>query len=130
MLGGAIGGIIGGAGAYFGFNELSDIKVLGQTLGKHTLTMGPMKNRNFPYILLGRALFHASKTANYSHASRSVADFKMDSTFKERWMGENVRKSLEGYHKKFRSGNALKTEVLEEYSQLIKTILVKLIKER
>lgn len=129
LLGGAIGGLVGGAGAYFGFDELSDIKVLGQTLGQRTLVMGPMKNRNFPYILLGRALFHTTKTANYSHATRKVADFKMDSTFKERWVDEALRKSLEGYHKKFRSGNVLQPEVLEEYRQLIKTILIKLIRE-
>ncbi len=128
LLGGAIGGLVGAAGAYFGFDELSDIKVLGQTLGKRTLLMGPMKNRNFPYILLGRALFYTSKTANRSHASRNVADFKMDSTFKEKWLDDGLRKSLEGYHKKFRSGSALQTEVFEEYAQLIKKVLVKLIK--
>ncbi len=128
LLGGVIGGLVGAAGAYFGFDELSDIKVLGQTLGKRTLLMGPMKNRNFPYILLGRALFYTSKTANRSHASRNVADFKMDSTFKEKWLDDGLRKSLEGYHKKFRSGSALQTEVFEEYAQLIKKVLVKLIK--
>ena len=101
--------------------------MLGQTLGKRTLLMGPMKNRNFPYILLGRALFYTSKTANRSHASRNVADFKMDSTFKEKWLDDSLRRSLEGYHKKFRSGNALQTEVSEEYAQLIKKVLVKLI---
>jgi GTPase Era involved in 16S rRNA processing len=128
LLGGAIGGIVGAAGAYFGFDELSEVKVLGQTLGKRTLVMGPMKNRNFPYILLGRALFHTSKTANQSHASRNVADFKMDSTFREKWLDEGLRKSIEGYHKKFRSGNTLQTEVFEEYTQLVKQVLIKLIK--
>ena len=128
LLGGAIGGIVGAAGAYFGFDELSDIKVLGQALGKRILVMGPMKNRNFPYILLGRALFHTSKTANRSHASRNVEDFQMDSTFRERWLDDSLRKSLEGYHKKFRSGNALQTEIFDEYAQLIKKVLVKLIK--
>ncbi len=128
LLGGAIGGLVGAAGAYFGFDELSDIKVLGQTVGKRTLVMGPMKNRNFPYILLGRAIFYTSKTANRSHASRNVADFKMDSTFKEKWLNEDLRKSLEACHKKFRSGNALQTEVFEEYAQLIKKVLIKLIK--
>jgi len=128
LLGGAIGGIVGAVGAYYGFDELADVKVLGQTLGKRTLHMGPMKNRNFPYILLGRALFHTSKTANRSHASRNVADFQMDSTFREKWLDDSLRKSLEGYHKKFRSENALQSDVLEQYVQLIKTILIKLLK--
>ena len=130
LLGGMIGGLVGAAGAYFGFDELSDVKVLGQTLGKRTLVMGPMKNRNFPYILLGRALFHTSKTANRSHASRNIEDFKMDSTFKEKWLDDSLRKSLESCHKKFRSGNEIQKEVLEEYVVLIKTILIKLIRGR
>lgn len=129
LLGGAIGGLVGAAGAYFGFDELSDVKVLGQTLGKRTLVMGPMKNRNFPYILLGRALFYTSKTAHLSHAFRSVADFKMDSTFKEKWLDDALRHSLEKYHKKFRSGNPLDPEVYEEYGVLINTILVKLVNQ-
>lgn len=129
LLGGAIGGLVGAAGVYFGFDELSDVKVLGQTLGKRTLVMGPMKNRNFPYILLGRALFHTSKTAHRSHASRSVADFKMDSTFKEKWLDDALRQSLEKYHKKFRSGNTLDPEIYEEYGDLINNILVKLINQ-
>jgi len=130
LLGGAIGGLVGAASAYFGFDELSEIKVLGQTIGKRTLLMGPMKNRNFPYILLGRAIFYTSKTASQSHASRHIADFKMDSTFKEKWLDDGLRKSLESCHKKFRSSTEVKKEVLEEYTALIKTILIKLIRGR
>ena len=126
LLGGIIGGLAGGAGAYFGFNELSEVKVLGKTIGQKYLQMGPMENRNFPYILLGRAVFHASQVAGRSHATRRVADIEMDSTFKDKWLDENLRKSLEGYHKKFRSENALQTELLEEYAELIKEILMKL----
>ena len=126
LLGGIIGGLAGGAGAYFGFNELSEVKVLGKTIGQKYLQMGPMENRNFPYILLGRAVFHTSKVAGRSHATRGVADIEMDSTFKDKWLDEDLRKSLEGYHKKFRSENALQTELLEEYAELIKEILIKL----
>ncbi len=127
LLGGAIGALVGGTGAYFGFNELTEVKVLGQTMGRRYLEMGPMENRNFPYILLGRALYHTMKVAQTSHAKREVFGIEMDQTFKEKWLDDNVRKSLEKYHKKFRSGSAIEPEELKEYEALIKRILKHLI---
>ncbi len=127
LLGGAIGALIGGAGAYLGFNELSEVKVLGQTMGKHYLEMGPMENRNFPYILLGRAIYHTMKVAQTSHAKREVFDMEMDQTFKERWLDDTSRNALEKYHKKFRSDSALEAEELKAYETLIKQILKRLI---
>ncbi|MEA2047493.1 MAG: GTPase/DUF3482 domain-containing protein [Campylobacterota bacterium] len=127
LLGGAIGAVVGGAGAYFGFNELSEVKVLGQKLGKRYVQMGPMENRNFPYILLGRGLYHTSKIANQSHASRDVVTIEMQGTFKEKWLSDEVKKSLEAYHKKFRAGKELEADILKEYEILVKGILEKLI---
>jgi GTPase Era involved in 16S rRNA processing len=127
LLGGALGALVGGTGAYFGFNELSEIKVLGQTMGKRYLEVGPMKNRNFPYILLGRALYHTMKVAQISHAKREVFEIEMDQSFKERWLDENTRNALEKYHKKFRSEKALATGELKEYEEIIKKILKHLI---
>jgi hypothetical protein len=128
LLGTGVGAIIGGVGAFFAFNELSEIKVLGQTLGKRYLEMGPMENRNFPYILLGRIIYHTSKIANRSHAIRGIVDLSMDSGFKERWLNDNLRKDLEKYHKKFRSSKELKPEELQQYETLINQILKSLIK--
>ena len=127
LLGGLIGGVAGGMGAYFGFDELSEIKVLGQTLGKRYLQMGPMENRNFPYILLGRALYHTQKVSKRSHAKRGKMQIAMDSTFKDKWLNDDVRKSLESYHKKFRSGKEVSSEVFEEYEVLLQDILKRLI---
>ena len=128
LLGTGLGAVIGGVSAFFAFNELSEIKVLGQTLGKRYLEMGPMENRNFPYILLGRIVYHTSKIANRSHAIRGIADFSMNSSFKERWLNDSLRKDLEKYHKKFRSSKELKSEELKEYETLINEILKSLIK--
>ena len=119
LLGGAIGAIIGGTGAYFGFDELSEVKVLGQTLGKRYLEIGPMKNRNFPYILLGRAIYHTVQVARVSHATREIFDIEMDQTFKNKWLDDTLRKSLEKFHNKFRSGKEVDPEELEEYEALI-----------
>ena len=126
LLGSAIGAMVGGVGAYFGFKELAEVKVLGRTLGKKYLQMGPMENRNFPYILLGRALYHTSRVSKRSHAVRGVAELEMDTTFKEKWLDDALRKSLEKYHKIFRSGKEVEVEVLKEYEKLVKKILRKL----
>ncbi len=123
LLGGAIGAVVGGVGAYFGFDELSDIKVLGRTLGKRYLEMGPMENRNFPYILLGRSLYHLHKVAARSHAKRGAVTLAMDETFKEKWLDEATRKPLEKLHKKFRSGDEVSSEEMQAYEALVLTCL-------
>jgi len=128
FVGGAIGALVGGAGAYFGFTELSEVKVLGQTLGKRYLQMGPMANRNFPYILLGRALYHTTQVATLSHAKRESIKIDMESTFKEKWLDDDLRKSLEKHHKKFRSGDEIEAKELREYEELIQGVLERLIR--
>ena len=127
LLGGAIGAVVGGVGAYFGFDELSDIKVLGRTLGKRHLEMGPMENRNFPYILLGRSLYHLHKVAARSHAKRGVVTLTMDETFKEKWLDEASRKSLEKLHKKFRSGDEVSSEEMQAYEALVLACITRII---
>jgi len=128
LLGGAIGALVGGTGAYFGFNELSEVKVLGKKLGKRYLQIGPMSNRNFPYILLGRAIYHAYHIATRSHALRDVEELTMDSSFKDKWLNESLRKSLEKYHKIFRSGDEVSVETLTKYEGLVKGVLLGLLR--
>jgi hypothetical protein len=127
LLGTGVGAIIAGVGAYFAFNELSEVKVLGQTLGSKYLEIGPMENRNFPYILLGRLFYYTRQIAKRSHAKRDVASFKMQSAFKEEWLNDDLRKSLEKYHTYFRSGKTVKSEILQEYNTLIVKVLKKLL---
>ena len=127
LLGGAIGAVVGGVGAYFGFDELSDIKVLGRTLGKRYLEMGPMENRNFPYILLGRSLYHLHRIVSRSHARRGMVTLSMDETFKEEWLDDQSRKSLEKLHKKFRSENEIGNEEMEAYEALVLVCLKRII---
>jgi len=47
--------------------------------------------------------------------------------FTEKWMDDEVRKSLEKYHAVFRSGNEVKPEIMKEYQALILTVLKRLI---
>lgn len=127
FLGSAIGAVVGGTGAFFGFEELSDVKVLGQKLGKRYLEAGPMKNVNFPYILLNRALFHAVKVASRSHALRDKVVLEMGRDFTKKWMDDPLRKTLEKYHIQFRCEDEIKPEVLKAYEALMILVLKRLI---
>ena len=126
LLGASLGAVVGGVGSFFAFNELSEIRVLGQTLGKRSLEMGPMENENFPYILLGRSLYYTLQVVNRSHALRGTVNFKMDSSFKERWLNDTLRQELEVYHKKFRKEKTFVPDVVSDYEILIEHILIKL----
>jgi hypothetical protein len=127
LLGAGIGAIVGGVSAYLGFDELSEIKVLGQSLGKKYLEIGPMDNRNFPYILLGRAFHHARAVATLSHAKREDLKISMQSNFKEEWLTDSLRNKLEKLHKKFRSDDKIEEKELLDYQEIIGEILHKLI---
>ncbi|MDQ1325711.1 MAG: hypothetical protein QG564_835 [Campylobacterota bacterium] len=127
LLGGAIGAVVGGASAYFGFEKLAKIKVLGQKLGQKYLQVGPMVNQNFPFILLGRALYHARMVASRSHAQREKLKLEMNETFKNQWLDESIRKSLYRHHKKFQSEAEIDAEDIKTYEKLILEILKKCI---
>jgi GTPase Era involved in 16S rRNA processing len=126
FLGSLIGGVVGGVGAMFGFDNLYEVKVLGQSLGKRELSIGPMQNLNFPYVLLGRSLYHASMIAKRSHAVREELDLE-NSSFTEKIMDTDNRKGLEKLHLKLRKGEELEEEVLSDYKKLIKKSFLNLL---
>jgi len=129
MLGSLLGGVVGGVGAMFGFDNLYEVKVLGQNLGKRELSVGPMQNLNFPYVLLGRALYHASSIAKRSHATRETMDLEK-STFTEQIFNSERRKELETVHIKLRKRKELEQEELEGYERVLKESFFTLLKER
>jgi len=124
MLGSAIGAVIGGAGALLGFNEISEMKVLGQKLGSRRIEAGPMQNRNFPYILLRRALYYTQELANRPHADRSRIQMDSEALLGSQWIDETGRKKLEKLHQAFRSGNIVKEKTLKEYVEILKAVLL------
>ncbi len=123
LLGGAIGGLVGGVGAYFSFDKLSEIKLLGQKVGKHYLQMGPMQNRNFPYILLGRALYHLFIIMHRSHALRSAVELDEGQAFKVEWLNDALKKDLERYHQLFRKEIVVEGEKLTEYARVVQSAI-------
>lgn len=119
FLGSIIGGAVGGVGAMMGFDNLYEVKVLGQSIGKRELSIGPMQNLNFPYILLGRALFHASVIAKRSHALRDHVKLDEEAFYTEQIIDSDMRKKLEELHVQLRKGDEPKEEVVEGYEEIV-----------
>ncbi len=119
FLGSIIGGTVGGIGAMLGFNNLYEVKVMGKNIGHRQLTIGPMQNINFPYILLGRALFHASVIAKRSHALRNSVVLENEASYTEQLIDSEMRKKLEKLHLKLRNKDKCNEEIIEEYRKVI-----------
>jgi hypothetical protein len=72
LLGTVIGGVLGGAAAYWGGLQIADVTVLGQSVGGRAAIVGPVRDANFPWIVLDRALAHFESVAQCAHAQRDV----------------------------------------------------------
>ena len=127
FLGSIIGGAVGGVGAMMGFDNLYEVNVLGQNIGKRELSIGPMQNLNFPYILLGRSLYHASVIAKRSHAMRDNINLDNEEFFTEQIMNSDMRKGLEKVHVMLRKGEEPKEEELEAYRKVLMESFLKLL---
>jgi GTPase Era involved in 16S rRNA processing len=70
MLGTLGGGILGASSAWLGADRLSNFNVQGLPLGGYEAHQGPIRNRNFPYVVLGRYLYLADALRHRTHAHR------------------------------------------------------------
>lgn len=70
FLGSGLGAIIGGASAWFGAKQLIGTRILGLPMGGHQVVVGPIRNLNFPWVLLGRAVTHLQLVSQRTHAMR------------------------------------------------------------
>lgn len=68
MIGAGVGALLGGLGT--GYLAFSDPQVAGFKLSRKILTIGPLKNPNFPWILLDRGLLFMTSILNRTHAQR------------------------------------------------------------
>lgn len=76
LLGSALGGAFGAASATWGWNQLAKVRILGQRMGGRMLRIGPMPNRNFPWVILDRALVFHRAVAHRAHARRTPIDLR------------------------------------------------------
>ena len=70
MLGALGGGLLGAGSAWLGADRLSSFHVQGLPLGGYEAHQGPIQNRNFPYVVLGRFLYLADALRHRTHAHR------------------------------------------------------------
>ncbi len=127
FLGSIIGGAVGGVGAMLGFDNLYDVKILGQKFGKRELSIGPMKNLNFPYILLGRSLYHASIIAKRSHAIRDEVKLIEEELYTEQILDGDIRKKLEKLHVLLRKGESPSEETVALYRKVVSESFLRLL---
>lgn len=74
MLGTIGGGLLGFGSAWFGANKLADVKVKGLPLGGYEACYGPIKNKNFPYVVIGRFIYLYQQISHRNHAVRDVME--------------------------------------------------------
>jgi GTPase Era involved in 16S rRNA processing len=70
MLGAVGGGLLGAGSAWLGADRISSFHVQGLPLGGYEAYQGPIQNRNFPYVVLGRFLCLADELRHRTHAHR------------------------------------------------------------
>lgn len=70
MLGAVSGTLVGATGAWFGADKLLDYKVKGLPLGGYLASAGPIKHKNFPYVIIGRFLNIYKQISQLNHADR------------------------------------------------------------
>jgi hypothetical protein len=85
LLGSLVGAAIGGAGAWWSSTRLARMRVLQLPMGGRLLRCGPVQSANFPYVVLGRALYHHARIAGRTHANREAL-FLGDGEDRENWV--------------------------------------------
>jgi hypothetical protein len=120
LLGTLVGATVGGATAFLSSGRLARARVLSLPLGGRLLRCGPTRDLNFPWVVLGRALYHHARVAGRTHADRGA--LTLDSgergpSWVERIPRER-RTAIERCFRRLRDG-APDAEVLEELTRLL-----------
>lgn len=76
MLGALGGGLLGAGSAWIGADRLASFSVQGLPLGGYQARQGPIQNRNFPYVVLGRYLYLADALRHRTHAHREKLEIR------------------------------------------------------
>lgn len=70
MLGALGGGLLGAASVWLGADQLAEFRLQGLPVGGFEARYGPVRNRNFPYVIIARFLFLLDALLTRTHASR------------------------------------------------------------
>jgi hypothetical protein len=122
LMGAGIGSIIGGVTALISVDRIAEIKILGLPLGGRQLTIGPMGNVNFPYVILGRALFHQRMIEGRTHAHREPLDLNQPKGSLQT-LDASDRTRLEKIFARLRRQETLQPGLLDSLTVEIETLL-------
>lgn len=93
LLTGALGGgAVGAVGALVFPNKLANMKIKGKTSSGWDANYGPVKNENFPYVILGRFLYFYKQVCNLNHANRKTLNVSSEEF-------QNMVRDMEGKQK-------------------------------
>jgi len=122
LLGAGLGALIGGVSAWVGAERIAHIKVLGLPLGGKMLTVGPMRNINFPYVVLGRALLHHRMIEGRTHAQRGAIELMREPAGLQH-LDADSRRRLEKLFSQMRKQDALKPDLLDSLAEQIEQLM-------
>jgi hypothetical protein len=124
LLGSAIGAIIGGGGAVFGVEKIQKTKALDYLpfKSRNLLIVGPIKDLNFPFILLKRLIYFSKEVANRPHANRKELRVDEDELLSKEWIDESLKKELFKLHSNFIKSKNIQSSK-EQYSKVVEEIL-------
>ncbi len=74
LAGAAIGGAVGLVSTLAAWQQLAGMRVLGSSLAGKLLRVGPIRDPNFAWIVLDRALMFHAEVANHPHARRTAVE--------------------------------------------------------
>jgi hypothetical protein len=115
LFGAVTGGAIGAASAWLGSDKLAESKLEGLPLGGYVAVQGPMKNRNFPYVLLGRFLHLEEILTHRTHAQRTAINIE-EGKLQEKISRLNEKQQRE-LHKAL--GDLSKQKPVEDLSRVV-----------
>jgi len=122
FLGAGIGAMIGGVSAWVTTDRIADIKILGLPLGGKQLSIGPMRNINFPYVVLGRALYHHSVIEDRTHAHRDPLELNQQPAGLQT-LDTGHRKQLEKIFVKLRRQETPSTDLVDTLAEQIQKLM-------
>ncbi len=112
----SFGAITGTIGSLIGYGKYLNIVTLGGKFEHKQLQVGPMKDDNFPFILLARSIYHATQIANRSHAARDEID--LGGYFSDTLFDNDKKKKLAVLHRQFLKGSKIH-ETKKSYEEIV-----------
>jgi hypothetical protein len=78
LAGTLIGGVVGGVSSFLARKPVGRVEILGRALGGEVVFVGPLRDPNFAWVLLDRALLHYRLVVGRPHAVRETLVLEHD----------------------------------------------------